>query len=80
MKEFWTCNRSKPVLPFQIEDASRPVIDQEAEAKGPAAGEEEKKDGDGQAIVYQDVRLNARIIDLRVPANQAIFRLQSGVC
>ena len=28
----------------------------------------------------QDVRLNNRIIDLRVPTNQAIFRLQSGVC
>ena len=31
-------------------------------------------------VVKQDVRLNNRIIDLRVPANQAIFRLQSGVC
>ena len=31
-------------------------------------------------VVNQDVRLNNRIIDLRVPANQAIFRLQSGVC
>ena len=26
------------------------------------------------------MRLNNRIIDLRVPTNQAIFRLQSGVC
>ena len=32
------------------------------------------------AVVKQDVRLNNRVIDLRVPANQAIFRLQSGVC
>ena len=31
-------------------------------------------------VVKQDVRLNNRIIDLRVPTNQAIFRLQSGVC
>ena len=31
-------------------------------------------------VVRQDVRLNNRIIDLRVPTNQAIFRLQSGVC
>jgi len=30
--------------------------------------------------VKQDTRLNNRIIDLRVPTNQAIFRLQSGVC
>lgn len=31
-------------------------------------------------VVQQDVRLNNRIIDLRVPTNQAIMRLQSGVC
>ena len=31
-------------------------------------------------VVRQDVRLNNRIIDLRVPTNQAIFRLQSGIC
>jgi aspartyl-tRNA synthetase len=31
-------------------------------------------------VVYQDTRLNNRVIDLRVPTNQAIFRLQSGVC
>jgi aspartyl-tRNA synthetase len=30
--------------------------------------------------VKQDIRLNNRIIDLRVPANQAIFKIQSGVC
>ena len=81
VKEIWTVNKSVPILPFQIEDASRQVLDQEAEMKkAPAAGEEEKKDGDAQAVVYQDVRLNNRIIDLRVPTNQAIFRLQSGVC
>lgn len=70
MKEIWTVNKSVPILPFQIEDASRQVLDQEAEMKkAPAAGEEEKKDGDAQAVVYQDVRLNNRIIDLRVPTN-----------
>lgn len=47
--------------------------------KGGAKGDEESKDGK-MAVVGQDVRLNNRIIDLRVPTNQAIFRLQSGVC
>ena len=47
--------------------------------KGAAATDEESKDSK-QAIVGQDVRLNNRIIDLRVPTNQAIFKLQSGVC
>jgi aspartyl-tRNA synthetase len=31
------------------------------------------------AVVGQDVRLNNRVIDLRVPANQALMRLQSAV-
>lgn len=80
VKEIWCVNKSVPYLPFQIEDASRQVLDQEAEMKGVAAGgEEESKDGK-MAIVGQEVRLNNRIIDLRVPTNQAIFRLQSGVC
>jgi aspartyl-tRNA synthetase len=30
--------------------------------------------------VGQDTRLNHRVIDLRTPANQAIFRVQSAVC
>lgn len=79
VKEIWCVNKSVPYLPFQIEDASRQVLDQEAEMRGGAAGDEESKDGK-MAVVGQEVRLNNRIIDLRVPTNQAIFRLQSGVC
>lgn len=81
VKELWCVNKSFPVLPFQLEDASRQVLDQAAEGGNvPQASEEEKKDGDAMPVVKQDVRLNNRIIDLRVPTNQAIFRLQSGVC
>lgn len=80
MKEIWCVNKSVPILPFQIEDASRLVLDQEAESKVVEATEEEKKDPNAMPVVRQDVRLNNRIIDLRVPTNQAIFRLQSGVC
>jgi len=36
--------------------------------------------GEVLATVGQDIRLNHRFLDLRTPANQAIFRLQSGVC
>ncbi|CAM9681431.1 unnamed protein product [Chrysoparadoxa australica] len=35
--------------------------------------------GDGPRVL-QDIRLDYRWIDLRTPANQAIFRIQSGVC
>ena len=78
VKEIWCVNKSAPILPFQIEDASRQVLDQEAEMK--KKDKEETKEGDApkeasMAVVYQDVRLNNRIIDLRVPTNQAIFRL-----
>ena len=48
---------------------------------GGAADKEETKDGEKKgAVVNQDIRLNNRIIDLRVPANQAIFKIQSAVC
>ena len=77
IKEIWTVNKSAPILPFQIEDASRQCMDQEAEMRG----EEVKgENGEKMPVVGQDVRLNNRIIDLRIPTNQAIFRLQSGVC
>ena len=59
-------SRSLPVLPLQIEDASRPE-----------AAEGEKVD---MASVGQAVRLDNRVLDLRTPANQAIFKCQSQVC
>mmetsp|Transcript_26831 Transcript_26831/g.19296 ORF Transcript_26831/g.19296 Transcript_26831/m.19296 type:complete len:185 (-) Transcript_26831:818-1372(-) len=81
--EIWTVNKSVPMLPFQIEDASRQVLNQELEgnpSSKPAADEETKEEGEKLAVVKQDVRLNNRIIDLRVPTNQAIMRVQAGVC
>lgn len=80
--EIWTVNKSVPMLPFQIEDASRQVLNQELEGN-PAAAKaenEESKDEEKLAVVKQDVRLNNRIIDLRVPTNHAIMRVQAGVC
>jgi aspartyl-tRNA synthetase len=52
-------------LPFLVEDASR------SDAQVAASG---------LPTVNQDTVLNYRWIDLRTPANQAIFRIQSGVC
>jgi len=56
---------SDPQLPLQIEDASRKVTEE---------------DEGTFARVNQDTRLDNRILDLRTPANQAIFRLEAGVC
>ena len=72
IKEIWVVNKSVPMLPFQLDDASRKVENQEDEEKQQHA--EESKDGK-LAVVGQDVRLNNRIIDLRVPSNQALMRL-----
>lgn len=52
-------------LPFLVDDAGR--SDVEAEKTG-------------LPVVNQDTALNFRWIDTRTPANQAIFRIQSGVC
>ncbi|GAB4822582.1 hypothetical protein N2152v2_009628 [Parachlorella kessleri] len=56
-------------LPFEVVDAARSA---EQLRKGQEAGEQ-------WVTVNQDTRLDNRTIDLRTPANQAIFRLQSAV-
>ncbi|KFK40259.1 hypothetical protein AALP_AA3G351000 [Arabis alpina] len=50
-------------LPLNVEDAARSKADIQA----------------GKPGANQDTRLNNRVIDLRTPANQAIFRIQSHV-
>ncbi|CAI5469773.1 unnamed protein product [Closterium sp. Yama58-4] len=62
-------SRALPVLPLNIDDASR--------------SEKEIEDAEKAGVQYvrvgQDTRLNHRVLDLRTPANQAIFRVQSAV-
>ena len=57
-------------LPFEVIDASRG--DEEVAA---AAAK-----GEALVTVNRDTRLDSRPIDLRTPANQAVFQIQSGVC
>jgi aspartyl-tRNA synthetase len=40
----------------------------------------EKEEGLQYVRVNLDTRLDNRVMDLRTPANQAIFRIQSGIC
>lgn len=64
VEKVFVVSASKPQLPLQIEDAARP-------------------EGDDTGLnirVNQDTRLDNRILDLRTPANQAIFRVEAGVC
>lgn len=55
---------AEPRLPLQIDDASRPAGNETTDL----------------AVVNQDTRLDNRILDLRTPTNQAIFRIEAGVC
>jgi len=66
-QEVWVTSAAEPKLPLQIDDASRRV-EPEGQGDGP------------QITVNQDTRLDNRVLDLRTPANQAIFRLEAGVC
>ncbi|RLV90082.1 Aspartate--tRNA ligase cytoplasmic [Spathaspora sp. JA1] len=65
IEKIFTIQETPEQLPLLLEDASR--SEQEAEEKG-------------LPIVNLDTRLDARVIDLRTPTNQAIFKIQSGVC
>lgn len=54
-------------------------MQEKVEHKVEGQKKEENKEEAKLSVVKQDVRLNNRIIDLRVPANQALMRIQSGV-
>lgn len=68
VNEFWIVSASEPQLPLQIEDAARRVTNEDSSADGP------------NITVNQDTRLDNRVLDLRTPANQAIYRLEGGIC
>lgn len=63
--KLYTIAEAPAQLPILIEDASR---------------SEEQAEIAGLPVVNLDTRLDYRVIDLRTATNQAIFRIQSGVC
>ncbi|XP_003245957.1 aspartate--tRNA ligase, cytoplasmic isoform X2 [Acyrthosiphon pisum] len=65
IEELWVVSQSADQLPLLLEDAYRPVNGDD-------------KDADIRANL--DTKLDNRAIDLRTPANQAIFRLEAVVC
>lgn len=66
IEQIFVVSAAKPQLPLQIEDASRPILE---------------ADDNTQTIkVNQDTRLDNRVLDLRTPANQAIYKVEAGVC
>jgi aspartyl-tRNA synthetase len=75
--------KAKQALPFQLEDACRPDAVRESDVG--AYNEDDGISGtnvtsdDGLIHVGQKMRLDYRWIDLRTPANQSIFRIESMV-
>ncbi|KAL3687935.1 hypothetical protein R1sor_014244 [Riccia sorocarpa] len=69
IRKVYSVSKSMPSLPLTLEDAARSELD----------FEKAEKEGKQYARVGQDTRLNNRVLDLRTPANQAIFRVQSHV-
>lgn len=79
MTELHCIVKARLALPFQMEDACRRETGLET-----AVGEYHEEDGatedeDGIIRVGQKIRLDYRWLDLRTPANQAIFRIESMV-
>lgn len=70
--------KAKSALPFQMEDACRPESGKETDV-GAYHEDDEEVHEDGIIRVGQKMRLDYRWLDLRTPANQSIFRIESMV-
>ncbi|CAB9520413.1 Asparagine--tRNA ligase [Seminavis robusta] len=70
--------KATQALPFQMEDACRPDTGEETDV-GAYNEDEEVVPDDGLVHVGQKMRLDYRWLDLRTPANQSIFRIESNV-
>ncbi|XP_016442223.1 aspartate--tRNA ligase 2, cytoplasmic [Nicotiana tabacum] len=69
ISKLYCVNKAVPTLPINIEDAARSEVEIE----------QALEKGEQLVRVNQDTRLNYRILDMRTPANQGIFRIQSQV-
>jgi len=74
---FHCVNKANGQMPFQMEDACRPDCGKETDV-GAYTGEE-KPSEDGLVRIGQEARLDNRWVDLRTPANQSIFRIESMI-
>ena len=75
VSSFHCVSKANGRMPFQMEDACRPDCGKETDV-GLYTGEE-KASEDGLVRVGQETRLDNRWLDLRTPANQSIFRIES---
>jgi len=81
ISSFHCVNKASSAMPFLMEDACRPDFEKESDV-GAYLGKDEDQDkpaADGLVRVGQELRLDNRWVDLRTPANQSIFRIESMV-
>jgi aspartyl-tRNA synthetase len=76
VQSYHCVQKATAAMPFQMEDACRPDTVKETDV---GAYDHEANQSEG-GRVGQETRLDHRWIDLRTPANQSIFRIQSMVC
>mmetsp|Transcript_54724 Transcript_54724/g.81260 ORF Transcript_54724/g.81260 Transcript_54724/m.81260 type:complete len:612 (+) Transcript_54724:51-1886(+) len=79
IQSFHCVNKASTKMPFLMEDACRPDCGKESDIGAYNPEDEEKPSADGLVRVGQEARLDNRWIDLRTPANQSIFRIESMV-
>jgi aspartyl/asparaginyl-tRNA synthetase len=75
VQRLYVVSKAEVGLPLQIDDAGRSEAEIEESERKAAAGEVEG----AYVRVGVDIRLDNRIIDLRVPAQNAIFRISSAI-
>lgn len=75
--KFHCVHKATATMPFQMEDACRPDLVRETDV---GAYDHEANSSAEMGRVGQETLLDHRWIDLRTPANQSIFRIQSMVC
>ncbi|XP_075641734.1 aspartate--tRNA ligase 1, cytoplasmic [Castanea sativa] len=69
VRKIFCVNKAMPTLPINVEDAARSDVEIEKALQN----------GEQLVRVNQDTRLNYRVLDIRTPANQGIFRIQCQV-
>lgn len=89
--QLWVINRSSPILPFNLEVAMQRCENQQEEEEEIKSKEkpeiskeskeiiEEEKGEKKKIRIGQETRLDHRVIDLRVPANHALMKIQSCI-
>ena len=77
VQSYHCVQKATAAMPFQMEDACRPDTVKETDV---GAYDHEANNQSEGGRVGQETRLDYRWVDLRTPANQSIFRIQSMVC